>query len=125
MDQNEERIKNFYNKPDCTIVETYTGTEAWTHIVEIRYKVGSSRTRFKRCFRSVDKSNGFLVIYLLTENNERKKVGADYYFDKRDTTMHPNNGEINHMFQLINYYTLNAHDSPKILRELLGIAPAH
>jgi hypothetical protein len=125
MDQNEERIKNLYNKPDYTIVETYTGTEAWTHIVEIRYKAGISRTRFKRCFRNVDKSNGFLVIYLISKNNERKKVGADYYIDKRDTTTYPDNGQTNNMFQLIDYDTLNAHDTPKILRELLGIAPAH
>lgn len=125
MDKNEERIKNYYNKPDCTIVQTYTGSEAWTYIVEIRYQEDKSRTRVKRCFRNVDKSNGYLVIYLLTENGERKKIGADYYFDKRDASIHPNNGQTNNMFQLIDYDTLKARDSPNILRKLLGVCLDH
>ena len=125
MNLDEERIKNYYNKSDCTIVQTYTGSEAWTYIVEIRYQEDKSRTRVKRCFRNVDKSNGYLVIYLLTENGERKKIGADYYFDKRDTTIHPTNGQTNNMFQLIDYDTLKERDSPNILRKLLGVCLDH
>jgi hypothetical protein len=121
MNQDEQDILSYYNnKSEINIISTFCGEEAWKYILQIRYQPGYIRASVKRHYKKFDKSNGYLVIYIIKENEKPIKICADYYLNKTIYNDPPNIGEGNmNMFNEYNYELLYSDNSPKILRDLL------
>ena len=116
----ENRIKSFYDKPDYTIIGTYKGEAAWKRIVEFKYTDGMLRTHFRRPRKNLDKSNAFLVVFIVSDGDERISIGADYYLDKFSEEANPENDEDgDNIFDAMEYRHLNHPAAPKFVQKLV------
>ena len=68
-----EIVSKFQN-----VLKVFSGEEAWTKVLELRYQPGVSRSRVKHWFKKYSKENSLLVIF---HNKAKKTIEYRFYLD--------------------------------------------
>ena len=101
---------------DMRILGVYTGDEAFSHMVTIRWDAGR-RSAVRRRFRGRDMTNALLIIFVTPKTGAPIEIGAHLYLDD---TLPITEIQETEMVWLVtaDYTSLEMENAPNILKRL-------
>jgi hypothetical protein len=101
---------------DMRILGVYTGDEAFSHMVTIRWDAGR-RSAVRRRFRGHDMSHALLIIFVTPKTGAPIEIGAHLYLDDTLPITEIHETEMVWLVEA-DYTTVHMENAPKILKQL-------